>query len=344
MASDGEFGEYRPDMKLGESESQGVMSAIVVHEFGAPGVMRLQHMPVPVAGPNQVLVRLHAVGVNPVDTYIRAGSYGALPALPYTPGMDGAGIVEVSHVAEFCAGDRVYVGRSVSGTYAQYVLCNAGQVHRLPEELTFAQGAALHVPYWTALRALVFKARSEYARSVLIHGGSGGVGLAAIQIAKALGFQVIATAGTEQGLELLRACGADHALNHHDPEMVESVRQLTGYPKGGVDIILEMLANVNLEKDLSMLAMGGEVVVIGNRGRIEINPRDLMIRESTVTGMSLLNATADQCQELARRMDLLMRRGVIRPVVREELALGQAAKALELVMQSGAGGKIVLIP
>lgn len=318
--------------------------AVVVRAFGGPEVLHVERVPIPVPGPDQVLVRMMAAGVNPIDTYIRTGTYPRLPQLPYTPGMDGAGVVEVSNAPGIAAGSRVYVGRSVSGTYARYALCQSSQVHVLPESLTFAQGAAIHVPYWTAMHAIVHKARASRGEWILVHGASGSVGLAAVQIARQRGLGVFATAGSVQGEELLRAQGADHVLNHHDPEMVKKVQALTCYPEGGVNIVLEMLANVNLEKDLAMMAMRGRVVVIGNRGRIEINPRDAMSRDVTIIGMSLLNSTEEERSGLARLVGAGLDTGAFVPVVRRELLLEETPAAHEMVLERGAAGKIVLLP
>ncbi len=131
------------------------MKAIRVHEFGGQEVLRLEEVPTPRPGPGQVLVRMHAIGVNPVETYIRAGTFGYRPALPYTPGNDGAGVVEEvgSDVNELKPGDRVYTARSVSGTYAEFALCTTEQVHPLPANVSFGQGAAMGTPYATAYRA-----------------------------------------------------------------------------------------------------------------------------------------------------------------------------------------------
>ena len=139
------------------------MKAIRVHEFGGPEVLQFEEVPTPRPGPGQVLVRMHAIGVNPVETYIRAGTYARLPALPYTPGNYGAGVVEQvgSDVNEFKPGDRVYTAGSVSGTYAEFALCKTEQVHRLPENVSFAQGAAMGTPYATAYRGLFQRADAE---------------------------------------------------------------------------------------------------------------------------------------------------------------------------------------
>jgi NADPH2:quinone reductase len=253
------------------------MKAIVVRAFGEPDVMKLEDVPDPSAAPGQIVVRVHAVGVNPVDAYIRTGTYARKPSLPYTPGTDIAGIVERvgTNVTRVAVGDRVYAHAAVGGC-AERALCDDWQAHPLPERVSFAQGAALGVPYGTAWRALFIKARGKAGDVVLVHGASGGVGTAAVQMARAHGLVVIGTAGTPEGLTLVAAQGAHHVLNHREPDYLRQVMTLTD--GRGADVVLEMLANVNLDRDLEVLAFGGRVVVIGNRGRVEIDPRKAMGR------------------------------------------------------------------
>lgn len=317
------------------------MKAIRVHEFGGPEVMRLEEVPDPQPGAKQVLVRVHAVGVNPVDTYIRSGAYGQRP-LPYTPGVDAAGVVEVvgGEVERVKVGDRVYVG--ASGAYAERVLCDEREVHALPEHVTYAQGAAVGVPYATAYRALFQRARAVPGESILVHGASGGVGTAAVQIARAAGMTVIGTGGTEQGRQLVLEQGAHHVLDHRAPDYLEQLRDLTG--GRGVDVILEMLANVNLAKDLGVLAQGGRVVVIGNRGTIEINPRDAMSRDASILGMVLFNASTDNLASIHAALVAGLENRTLRPVIGQEMPLGDAPRAHHAVLEAGSYGKIVLLP
>src|SRR5215510_6788617 len=154
------------------------MKAIRVHEFGGLEVLHLEEVPTPQPGSGLVLVRMHATGVNPVETYIRAGTYARLPALPYTPGNDAAGVVEEvgADASEFKTGDRVYTSGSVTGTYAEFALCKKEQVHPLPANVSFAQGAAIGTPYATAYRGLLQRATVKPGETVLVHGASGGVG------------------------------------------------------------------------------------------------------------------------------------------------------------------------
>jgi NADPH2:quinone reductase len=320
------------------------MRAIRVSEFGEPDVMRLEEMPDPQPGATQVVVRVSAAGVNPVDAYVRAGAHARRPALPYTPGSDAGGVVESvgSGVKRFKAGDRVYVRWGLSGTYAELALCEEAHVHALPEGVSFAQGAGVGVPYATAHRALFGRAQARAGESVLVHGASGGVGIAAVQLARAAGLKVIGTGGTEEGRKLAAREGAHHVLDHRAPNYLE---ELTGLTDGrGVDVILEMLANVNLDRDLGALARFGRVVVIGSRGRVEINPRDGMGREASIHCMSLFNVAPAELDSIHAALVAGLEAGTLRPVVGKELPLAEAARAHREVMEPGAYGKIILVP
>ena len=318
------------------------MKAIRVHEFGGPEVLRLEEAPMPQPGPGEVLVRIHAVGVNPVETYIRAGTYARLPELPYTPGNDGAGTVEEvgAEVGEFKAGDRIYTAGSLSGTYAEFALCKREQLHLLPPNVSFAQGAAMGTPYATAYRGLLQRAGAEPGETVLVHGASGGVGTAAVQLARARGLRVFGTAGTDEGLTLAREQGAHEVFDHRTPDHFAQTMKATG--GRGVDLIVEMLANMNLGKDLTILAKGGRVVIIGSRGPVEINPRETMQRDADVRGMILPNTPPAELASIHAALVAGLENGTLRPVIGKEFPLAEAAQAHRAVMEPGAMGKIVL--
>ncbi|HEV3216650.1 MAG TPA: NADPH:quinone reductase [Vicinamibacterales bacterium] len=327
------------------------MKTIRVHQFGDPSVMKLEEIPAPAAGPGQVLVAIKAAGVNPFDTYIRAGTYAVLPALPYTPGADGAGVVEAvgasdGVVHDFRPGDRVYVGGTVAGrgagAYAEMALCTPDQVHRLPKGVSFAQGAGLNVPYVTAWRALFDKGRAQPNETVLIHGASGAVGIAAVQFAGAAGLKVFGTAGTGRGRALAKAQGADEVFDHTSADYQKQIMAKTGGK--GVDLIVEMLANVNLVRDLELIAIRGRIVIVGNRGAIEINPRSIMSKDATVTGFTNWNTTPKELAAAHAAIIAGMERCGFRPEVGQEMPLADAPRAHEAVMKPGAYGKIVLIP
>jgi len=320
------------------------MKAVRVHEFGGPDVMKIEDLADPKPGKGEVVVRIHAAGVNPVDTYIRSGTYARKPQLPYTPGADGGGVVEsvgegVTHVR---AGDPVYVNVTSTGTYAEKAVCPESGVHPLPENVSFAQGAAMGVPYGTAYRALFHRAQVRAGETVFIHGASGGVGIAAVQLARAFGMRVIGTASTREGQDLVRKEGAHEVLNHKSASYLDELTKLTG--GRGADVILEMLANVNLAKDLGVLAMRGRIVVIGNRGSVEINPRDAMVRDAAILGMTLFNVNDSDMASIHAGLVSGLENGTLRPVIGKEMPLAEAARAHKDVMESAAYGKIVLTP
>ena len=221
------------------------MQVIRVHAFGGPEVLKLEEVPTPKPSAGEVLVHIHAAGVNPYDTYMRAGTYAIKPSLPYTPGSDGAGTVAAvgEGVRRIKNGDRVYTARTLTGAYAEYALALEEQVHPLPANIDFKQGAGIWVPYGTAYHALYHSAKAHASETVLVHGASGGVGVAALQIARAMGLKAFGTAGTPKGLELAKREGARQVFDHRKAGYQEEILQATG--NRGVDIILEMLASVN---------------------------------------------------------------------------------------------------
>ena len=320
------------------------MRAVRVHRHGGPEVLRLEEVADPEPGPGQVRVRVRATGVNPVDTYIRAGAYASTPPLPYIPGSDAAGSVDAvgEGVRRFRPGDRVYTSGGRTGAYAELAVFPESGVHPLPDAASFAQGAAVGVPYATAYRALFQRARAEPGETVLVHGATGGVGLAAVQLARAAGLTVIGTGGTEQGRRLAAEQGAHHVFDHHADGYLDRVREAAH--GRGPDVILEMLADVNLGRDLKVLAPGGRVVVIGSRGSVEVNPRDLMGRDGAVLGMSLFNASERELAAIRAALGAGLENGTLRPVIDQEYPLAEAARAHERVMEGGSAGKIVLVP
>ena len=320
------------------------MKAILVREFGGPEVLKLEEVPTPKPAAGQVLVRIHAAGVNPYDTYMRAGTYAVKPPLPYTPGSDGAGLVAVigDEVKKVKPGDRVYTAKTVTGAYAEYALALKEQVHCLPEKISFGQGAGVWVPYGTAYHALYHSAEAHASESVLVHGASGGVGSAAVQMARAMGLTVFGTAGTQKGINLAKREGAHQVFDHSKPGYQEEILKATG--GRGVDIILEMLANVNLATDLKLLATKGRVIIIGNRGEITINPRDLMSRRASARGFTIWALTPAEEAEIHAGLFAGLENGTLRPVVEKELPLAEAPRAHKEILEPGAAGKIVLVP
>jgi NADPH:quinone reductase len=318
------------------------MKAILVREFGGPDVLKLEEVPTPKPAAGEVLVRIHAAGVNPYDTYMRAGTYPRKPPLPYTPGSDGAGVVEAigEGVKKVKRGDRVYTTQTLSGAYAEYALALEHKVHPLSAKISFSQGAGVWVPYGTAYHALYHSAKAHASETVLVHGASGGVGIAAVQIARSMGLMILGTAGTPTGLEIAKREGAHQVFDHHKTGYQEEILKATG--NRGVDIILEMLANVNLAYDTKLLARDGRVIVIGNRGEVTINPRELMMRRASIRAFTLWDITPAEEADIHAGLIAGLENGTLRPVVGKELALSEAARAHKEILEPGASGKIVL--
>ncbi|XP_012578121.1 PREDICTED: quinone oxidoreductase isoform X2 [Condylura cristata] len=274
---------------------QKLMRAIRVLEFGGPEVLKLQSdVAVPFPKDNQVLIKVHACGVNPVETYIRSGTYSRKPLLPYIPGSDVAGVIEAvgDNVSTFKKGDRVFTSSTITGGYADYALAADHTVYTLPEKLDFKQGAAIGIPYFTAYRALFHSAHVKAGESVLVHGASGG---------KSVG-------------------------------------------ESGINVIIEMLANVNLSKDLNLLSYGGRVIVVGSRGPIEITPRDTMAKESSIIGVSLYSSTKEEFRQCAAALQAGIEIGWLRPVIGSQYPLEKVAQAHEnIIYGSGATGKMILL-
>ncbi len=320
------------------------MKAIVVREFGQPEVMNVEEVDLPGITENQVLVKIEAAGVNPVDIYLRTGIHAHAPKLPYTPGKDGAGVVEAvgEGVTNFNVGDRVYTANTVTGTYAEYAVCQEVDLGRLPESVSFEKGAGIWTPYATSFRALFQKAGAKAGETVLVHGASGGVGIAAIQWAKNVGLTVIGTASSGEGKALIVAQGADAVFDHTDEDHFGQIHEFTGGK--GVDVIIEMLANVNLERDFECLGMFGRIVVVGNRGSIEFTPRLAMTKDATIYGMSLFNSPQTARDEIHTAIFDGLTSGSLRPYVRESLPLSDAPRSHNEIIENKSLGKIVLIP
>ena len=315
-------------------------------KFGPPNVLEHKtEVPVPKVGPKEILLKVKAAGVNPVETYIRAGQYARLPSLPFTPGGDAAGIVEElgSDVDNIKKGDRVWTKGARTGSYAEYTVVPTQSAFPLPSELSFAQGAALPVPYLTAYRALFFKGLARPGEILLVHGASGGVGVAAVQFARAHGMTVIGTAGTEEGLEVVKRAGAHFAFNHRQSNYQDEIRTVASSNQG-INLVLENAAHINLGNDLNLLAPAGRVVVVGSRGSTEINPRNAMSREASITGVMLSSSTDAQILESVKAINAGIINGWLRPVIGKEYPLDKASEAQRDIIEGpGALGKTVLV-
>jgi len=326
------------------------MRAVSATQFGGPEVLCVRDnvaLPDAPAEDSSVLVKICAAGVNPVETYMRAGVYARLPTLPWTPGNDGAGIVVAAGNdarARSLLGKRVWLSGSLTGTYAQYCACSADCVHPLADSLSFEQGASVGIAYKTAYRALFHRARVTAGQLVFVHGASGGVGLAAIQLAVLNGLYVVGSAGTSLGQEAVRGAGAHHVVNHRQEGYMQTVKNIAvnEYRKSGVDAIIEMLANKNLGHDLKILNSGGVVAVVGNRGDAQVNARDLMMSEGSIVGV-LRGSEADM-KNATLAVERLVESGAVNPVVGQTYSLDSAGEAHHEVIahEKGTQGKIVI--
>ncbi len=320
------------------------MRSIVVREFGPPEVMQVEDVELAEPSWTQVRVKIEAAGVNPVDTYLRTGIHAHAPDLPYTPGKDGAGVVEKvgDGVTQFAAGDRVYTAGSISGTYAEYSLFDESHLGPLPSNVSFEEGAGVWTPYATSFRALFQKAEVKAGETVLIHGASGGVGLAAVQWAKNAGLRVIGTASSDAGKQTALDNGADVVFDHTDDDHFSAIHEYTD--RKGVEVIIEMLANANLERDFECLSMFGRIVVVGNRGSVEFTPRQAMTKDATIYGMSLFNAGKEKLDAAHKAIGFGLSQGFLKPSVGRSFALDEAPASHHEIINSKANGKIILIP
>ncbi|XP_060578400.1 zeta-crystallin-like isoform X2 [Ruditapes philippinarum] len=324
-----------------------MMRAVRVAQFGGPEVLKVEtNVAIPTPSQSQVLVEVKAAGINPVDTYIRSGTYAIKPPLPFTPGSDLAGIVKDvgANVTKFKPGDRVYVIKNVSGGYAEFTTVEENMVGHLTSSLSFQQGAGVGIACYTAFRAvcLIGREKVKPGNSILIHGASGAVGLACVQIAVSKGMKVYGTAGTLEGIDLVLKQGATAVFNHREEGYADKIVEATGGV--GPDLIIEMLANVNLETDMKIINRKGIIVVVGNRGSIEINPRLAMQKESHVTGMILMNASPEDWVEMHSGISEGLKAGWLVPHICKEYKLDEAPVAHdEVINNTGTLGKRVFV-
>ncbi|PQV65090.1 NADPH2:quinone reductase [Abditibacterium utsteinense] len=320
------------------------MKAIVVRNYGVPDVLKLEEIAEPNPQNGQVVVEIGAAGVNPVETYRRAGTppYNSGP-LPYTPGSDGAGEIVAlgAGVSDWKVGQRVYLfAPKGSGTYAEKCVCDQSEIFALPAHISFEEGAALGVPYATAHRALFGKANAKSGEFVFVHGATGGVGVAAIQLAKRAGLSVGGSAGSAQGEAWLESLGVKYTTNHNAPDYMSDVLGMTC--GRGCDIILEMRADKNLGADPQVLAPFGRIVVIGNRGEATVSPRDWMSRDAVIYAMTLFNTPPEELQKIHADLFSGLENGELKPMVGGEFGLQDAARAHEAIGQNTSRGKIIL--
>jgi len=328
------------------------MQAVWVREHGAPETVRIEEVPAPVIGDEQVLVEVKAIGVNYPDLLVIGGTYQILPPRPFSPGKDAAGIVRaVGRKATHCKpGDRVAVQLEY-GAYAQQVAAKDAVCHVMPAAMSFEEAAAMGLVYQTAHFALVERGLYQRGETVLVNGAAGGVGLAAVQIAKGLGATVLAGVNNEEHGRLARANGADHVIDLARPDLREGLRAQVHALTGGrgVDIVLDPLGGAVFEASLRAMAWRGRMVVIGFAagGIPELKVNYLLVKNLSVSGLQWSDyreRTPDWVRRVQTELFGLYTSGAIRPRVMRSFPLARFAEALALVRSGSVQGKVVLTP
>ena len=324
------------------------MKAVRVMRFGLENPMELEEVAEPEPGPGEMLVRIAATGVNPLEVTIRSGNHpraGAM-TLPYTCGTDVAGEVEAvgDGVEAFAPGDRVW-GRASTGAYAEKGLLPAASTGRLPDSTSFAEGAALPIPLLTAWNAVVVKGEAAPGDCVLVQGGAGGVGYLAVQLARAIGCRVFTTVSSREKADFCLAAGAEAAINYREEDVPERVMELTS--GRGVEVVVENIGCDNLPSDLKLNAINGRIVIVGTgTGKgpdVTIPLPAAMGRDARILALSSGNLNP-LVPGILRRLAPLLEGGAIRPHIGRELPMEQANESHEILLSGKFLGKINLVP
>lgn len=327
-----------------------VMQAVEISAFGAPDVLRLAERPVPVAGAGELLIRVSASGVNRPDVLQRTGNYPVPPGASDIPGLEVAGVIESGDAAAMAAaglqvGDRV-CALVAGGGYAQWCVAPVGQCLPVPEGLDDIAAASLPETFFTVWSNVFDRGRLQAGETFLVQGGTSGIGVTAIQMAKALGARVIATAGSDDKCAACLSLGADHAINYRTQDFVATVAELTG--KQGVNVILDMVAGAYVGREIECLAEDGRLVIIAVQGGVkaEINAGLVLRRRLTITGSTLrprpVAFKAAIAASLRAQVWPLLAQGRIKPVIHQVFPAGQAAQAHALMESNQHIGKLVL--
>jgi len=324
-----------------------VMRAVEIAEPGGPEVLTPVERPVPTPGPGQILIRLHAAGVNRPDALQRAGAYAPPPGASDLPGLEGAGIVAATGPGV----TRWHEGQAVcallpGGGYAEYAVTHQDHALRLPEGMDLTRAAALCETFFTVWSNVFMRGELRAGETFLVHGGSSGIGTTAIQLARAKGARVFTTAGSDEKCATCRDLGAELAINYREADFVEAVRNATD--GRGVDLILDMVGGDYIPRNIRALANDGRLVMIAFLGgpRAELNFAQIMARRLTVTGSTLRPqsdlAKARIAEQLRSEVWPLLDAGTIAPVMDSTFPLEQATAAHERLESAGHIGKIVL--
>jgi putative PIG3 family NAD(P)H quinone oxidoreductase len=320
------------------------MQAMGITEPGGPDVLHPVTLPVPVPGHGQIILRLAYAGVNRPDALQRAGSYAPPPSASPLPGLEGSGTVVATGpgVSRWQIGDKV-CALLPGGGYAEYAACAEAHALPVPEGLSLREAACLPETCFTVWSNVVMRGGLRAGERFLVHGGSSGIGVTAVQIARALGARVFATAGNEEKCRAVEALGAERCFNYHDSDFVAEMTAL-----GGADLILDMVGGPYLPRNVKALADDGRLVQIAflQGPKVELNFAEMMVRRLTLTGSTLRPqsdaAKARIAAELEQHLWPLIAKGAVKVVIDSEFPLDQAPAAHWRLESSGHIGKIVL--
>ena len=326
------------------------MQAVEISAFGAPEVLRLCERAMPVAGVGEVLIRVSAAGINRPDVLQRSGAYPPPPGASDLPGLEVAGVIESGDAdamaeAGLAVGDRV-CALVAGGGYAQFCVAPVGQCLAVPEGLDDVAAASLPETFFTVWSNVFDRGRLQAGETLLIQGGTSGIGVTAIQVAKALGATVIATAGSDEKCAACLALGADHAINYKTQDFAAEAMRLTD--GRGVDVVLDMVAGAYVAREITCLAEDGRLVIIAVQGGVkaEFNAGLVLRRRLVITGSTLrprpVAFKAAIANALRERVWPLLAQGTVKPVIHQVFPAAQAAQAHALMESNQHIGKIVL--
>jgi NADPH2:quinone reductase len=324
------------------------MRAIVVDRWMEPRDLRVAEIPAPGLRPGALEIEVRAAGCNFFDILMVQGKYQVKPAFPFVPGAEIGGVVRAvgDGVKGFAKGDRVLASAGLGG-FAELAVAPAAAVYRMPEGMSFEEGAALPIIYPTSYAALVFRAQLRAGETLLVHAAAGGVGIAAVQIGKALGARVIATAGGAEKCEIARANGADETIDYSKEDFVERVKQLTG--GRGADVIYDSVGGDTFDQSLKCIAWNGRLLVIGFAGgRIpEVKANRILLKNISIVGLhwgAHVQHEPARIPETFQALFELYREGKIRPVIFKSYPLEEVAVALEALGSRKTWGKLIIAP
>lgn len=320
------------------------MKAQVLREFGGPSNMSLEDVPVPMLGEGQVLIDVHAAGVNFADILMCQGKYQETPDLPFTPGMEISGIVvEMGPRATgVYPGDKV-MAKVPAGGFAEQIAVDATDCWLAPPELTMVQTAGFPLAYGTSHVALTHRAKVQKGEVLLVHGAAGGVGLTAVEIGKALGATVIATAGSDEKLALTKVHGADHVINYRSENIRDRVKEMVG----GVDVVYDPVGGDVFKQSMRCINPEGRMIVVGfAAGDVQQIPANhLLVKNVDVLGFywgGYANFKPEIFRQSFKELAKMVARGDLNPHVSHEIALEDAPRALELLASRKSTGKVVI--